>query len=58
MLEIIGGLLAIVVGIFLELIIDSTIFIVLYKAITDDKRSFSMILNDLIKWFEKEENKY
>ena len=29
--------------------IDSTIFI---KAITDDKRNFSMILSDLIKWFK------
>ena len=58
MLQIIGGLLVIIVGIFLELVIDSTIFIILYKAITDDKRSFSTILNDLIKWFEREENKY
>lgn len=58
MLEIIGGLLAIVVGILLEITIDSVIFIILYKAITDDKRSFSMILSDLVKWFEKEENKY
>lgn len=58
MLEIIGGLLAIIIGILLEITIDSTIFIILYKAITDDKRSFSTILNDLIKWFEREENKY
>lgn len=52
MLEIIGGLLAIILGILLEITIDSVIFIMLYKAITDDKRSFSMILNDLIKWFK------
>ena len=58
MLEIIGGLLAIIIGILLEITIDSVIFIMLYKAIADDKRSFSMILSDLVKWFEREDNKY
>ena len=42
----------------LEITIDSVIFIILYKAITDDKRSFNTILSDLVKWFEREENKY
>ena len=53
-LNILGGILAIAVGFFIEVLIDTAIFLGLYKAITRDIRSYREILEDVITQWEKD----
>ena len=53
-LNIIGGICAIAVGFFIEVLIDTAIFLGLYKAITRDMRSYREILEDAITQWEKD----
>lgn len=53
-LNILGGILAIAVGFFIEVLIDTAIFLGLYKAITRDMRSYREILEDAITQWEKD----
>ena len=53
-LNILGGILAIAVGFFIEVLIDTAIFLGLYKAITRDMRSYREILEDAVSQWEKD----
>ena len=53
-LEILGWICAIAVGFFIEVLIDTAIFLGLYKAITRDMRSYREILEDALTQWEKD----
>ena len=53
-LNILGWICAVAVGLFIEVLIDVAIFLGLYKAITRDMRSYREILEDAITQWEKD----
>ena len=53
-LNILGGIFAVIAGLFIEVLIDVAIFLGLYKAITRDMRSYREILEDAIVQWEKD----
>ena len=56
-LNILGGIFAVIAGLFIEVLIDVAIFLGLYKAITRDSRSYMEILTQWEKDIEEEEDR-
>lgn len=54
-LNILGGIFAVAIGLFVEVLIDTAVFLGLYKAITRDSRSYMEILEVALTQFEEEE---
>lgn len=54
LLNILGSILMIAIGLFIEVLIDTAVFLGLYKAITKDSRSYMEIFNDALTQWEKD----
>lgn len=53
-LNILGGIFAVAIGLFIEVLIDTAVFLGLYKAITRDSRSYMEILEAALTQWEKD----